>query len=338
MEQLTCVGPGRLEWRTVDPPRLEGAHDALIAPVAVARCEIDPLLVGLGPQPDDFAVGHEAIAEVVAVGDDVRQVSVGDLVVPSFQLCCGVCAPCADGRTASCAAYPVLSDYGMASLSGTEYGGMISDLVRVPHADAMLFRLPDGLDPGTVASAADNIADGYRVVAPHLARRPGSAVLIVCHGNRSIALYALQAALALGAGEVVFSCDDASTLDVAAALGARVVPLDFGRRIGRWPIVVDCGSDPRGIHHAIESTAADGLVQSVSYYAEPTVGVPLGKMYTLGAELHIGRVHSAATVPAVLDLLQGDRLRPGAVPVTTVAWEQAPTRFLDPATKLVVVR
>ena len=82
----------------------------------------------------------------------------------------------------------------------------------------------------------------------------------------------------------------------------------------------------------------DGVVQSVSYYAEPTVGVPLGKMYTLGAELHIGRAHSAATIPAVLDLLQGDRLRPGAVPVTTVAWEQAPARFLDPATKLVVVR
>ena len=41
---------------------------------------------------------------------------------------------CKLGHTANCDRYPALSDYGMQPLSGVEYGGMLSDLVRVPHA------------------------------------------------------------------------------------------------------------------------------------------------------------------------------------------------------------
>ena len=338
MRQLTCIDQGRLEWVEVEPPRLDASDDALLRPIAVARCEIDPSLIQQGPRNVPFAVGHEAVAEVLAIGEHVRGVSVGDVVVPSFQVSCGRCGPCGHGRTASCATYPILSDYGMASMSGTEYGGMLSDVVRVPHADAMLFRLPPGVEPAAVASAADNIADGCRAVAPHLAQRPGSAVLIVCHGNRSIALYALQAALALGAGDVVFECDDAPTLDIAIGLGATAVPLQFDRRNGRWPIVVDCGTDPRGIQHAIDSTEPDGVVHSVSYFPDALTGVPLGKMYTLGVDLHIGRVHSAAMLPTVLQLLGEGRVRPDRVPTTTVAWDEAPARYLEPATKLVVAR
>ena len=76
------------------------------------------MLISAGPTaPDGFAVGHEAVAEVVAVGPGVSKVAVGQLVFSSFQLCCGRCRACAGGRTANCAEYPVLSDYGMQPLS-----------------------------------------------------------------------------------------------------------------------------------------------------------------------------------------------------------------------------
>jgi hypothetical protein len=63
MRQPTCIAPGRLEWRDVTAPELAGDGGALIRPIAVARCEIDPMLIGAGPvSPVGFAVGHEAIA------------------------------------------------------------------------------------------------------------------------------------------------------------------------------------------------------------------------------------------------------------------------------------
>src|SRR3954454_20229044 len=108
MRQLTCTGPGKVAWREVAEPVLTSSTDALVRPIAVARCEIDPLLVLAGPaSPAGFALGHEAVAEVVALGTGVVGLAVGDLVLPSFQVSCGVCATCRRGRSACCEAYPV---------------------------------------------------------------------------------------------------------------------------------------------------------------------------------------------------------------------------------------
>lgn len=344
MRQLMCVGPGAVEWREVAEPEIQEPDDVLVRPIAVARCEIDPFLIGGGPRPGDegFALGHEAVAEVVAVGDAIGQaagggVAPGQLVLPSFQVSCGVCPTCRRGNTANCDEYPVLSDYGMQPLSGVEYGGMVSDLVRVPHAEAMLQPLPAGVDPVDAASVPDNVLDGYRAVAPHLAGRPDADVLVVCHGNPSIALYAVQAAVALGSGSVTFASDDERALELAAGLGAKSEPSDFGRARERYPLVVDCGVRIDGLRYAIRSTEPEGTCHSVSYYLED-VALPLGRMYTLGIRFLIGRAHSAALLPEVLSLVAEGVLHPAAVTTAVVDWEDAPGAFLADTIKPVVVR
>ena len=46
---------------------LAGYVDALVRPIAVARCDLDPAIaVGLYPMPGSFAMGHEMVGEVVA--------------------------------------------------------------------------------------------------------------------------------------------------------------------------------------------------------------------------------------------------------------------------------
>ena len=80
MRQLTCTGPRRIEWREVPEPRLQGDREALVRPLAAARCEIDPFLIsGLIPSQGPFALGHESVAEVVALGEALG-VSVGWLL------------------------------------------------------------------------------------------------------------------------------------------------------------------------------------------------------------------------------------------------------------------
>src|SRR5436309_6359656 len=186
MSQLACTGPGTIEWRDVPEPRLQGDVEALVRPLAVARCDIDLFLTsGLIPLRGPFALGHECVAEIVALGDAVRGLEVGQRAVVAFQVSCGACGSCAAGHTGNCDRYPVLSDYGMQPLSGTEYGGMLSVVLRVPHAQAMLARVAPGLDPGALGSVSDNVLDGYRAVAPHLAVTPGADVLLACHGLKS---------------------------------------------------------------------------------------------------------------------------------------------------------
>lgn len=339
MRQLTCTGPQAVEWREVPEPRLAGDGEALVRPLAVARCEIDPFLIsGLLPSRGPFALGHECVAEIVALGDGVRGLEIGQHVVVAFQLSCGSCGSCHVGHTASCDAYPVLSDYGMQPLSGVEYGGMLSDLVRVPHAEAMLQRVPAGSDPVALASVSDNVLDGYRSVAPHLAAQPGADVLFVCHGTPSLALYGVQAATALGAGQVDFASDQDEVLAMAEKLGARAVRTDFGRRQDRYPIVVDCGPRPEGLRYAIASTRAEGTLQSVSFYPAPEIPLPLGRLYTLGIRFFIGRAHAAALLPEVMPLIESGRLQPQQVTTRVADWEEAPRAYLEPAVKLVVAR
>ena len=98
--------------------------------------------------PPGHAVGHEGLAEVVAVGDEVTKVRVGDRVVVPFQINCGECNACRRGVTGSCASLPLMAMYGMAPLAGLDGGGFMADLVPVPFADAMLLPVPDARRPG----------------------------------------------------------------------------------------------------------------------------------------------------------------------------------------------
>jgi alcohol dehydrogenase len=340
MRQLTCCAPGVVQWFEVAEPELQAPTDALVRPLAVARCEIDPFLVLAGPtRADRFALGHEAVVEVVGIGDGVRSVQVGDKALPSFQVSCGSCAQCLRGKSAICSAYPILSDYGMEPLSGVEYGGMLSDLVRVPHADTMLTPLPAGVDPVAAASVPDNVLDGYRAVAPHLERRPGMHVAIACHGVPSIGLYAAQAAAALGAATVTVASADDTVLALAEELGVKPLRVDFAARPSeKWQLVVDCGLHPAGFQWALRATEPEGVLQSVSSYLDDTIPVALRRLYTLGIEFHIGRAHSAALLPEVVAFLGAGRLHPELVTTRVIGWEEAPQRFLEPTVKLVVER
>lgn len=339
MRQLTCTAPGKIEWREVPAPELGGDGEALVRPLAVARCDIDRFLTG-GVFPSDapFALGHECVGEITALGDGVRGLEVGQRVVVAFQVSCGACPACGAGHSGVCERMPVLSDYGMRPLSGVEYGGMLSDRVRVPFAEAMLHPVPDGLDPADLASVSDNVLDGFRAVAPHLEAAPGSEVLVVAHGLPSIPLYAVQAARALGAARVDFASNDPEALALAERLGARPVATDFGKPEGRYPIVVDAGLSPEGLRYAVASTRPEGTCQCVSFYAGPGTPLPLGRMYTLGIRFLVGRAHACALLPRVVPLVAAGRLRPGEVTTRRVAWEDAPEAFGEPAVKLVVER
>ena len=212
----------------------------------------------------------------------------GDRVIVPFQVSCGACDFCRRGLTASCATAGAGAAYGMAPIARREWGGALSDCVRVPYADAMLVALPAGLDPASVASVSDNVPDGWRAVAPYLERRPGAPVLVV-GGAGDVALYAVAVAVALASEQVDYVDTDARRLAVAERLGARAVeqPMD-GSRLGRYPITVDHSGDVAGLHSALRSTEPEGTCTSTAIYFSAETALPLLDMYTRGVEFRTG--------------------------------------------------
>jgi alcohol dehydrogenase len=340
MRQLTVVEPERAEWLEVPDPPLEDSVQALVRPLAVALCDLDHAIVtGAYPIPPPLALGHECVAEVLEVGEDVRSVSPGDRVVVPFQISCGECERCRRGHTGNCSTVPRLSMYGFGQLGG-DWGGLLSDVARVPYADAMLVPLPDGVDAAAVASASDNIVDGWRTVAPPLDRRPGAEVLVIGGGARSIALYAVEIAEALGASRVVYVDSDPERLRTAESLGAEPVQFDDEppRRAGSFEITVDAGGTRESLACALRSTEPLGLCTSVGILFEPETPLPLLEMYTSGVELTIGRPMARPTIPKVLDLVAAGRIHPERVTSAVTAWDDAAGAVGEAQTKLVVAR
>ena len=339
MRQLTMTSPGDLTWQDVPEPDLAEPTDALVRPLAVATCDIDgPIVHGVAPIPGPIAMGHEGVAEVLAVGSGVTSVKEGDRVVVPFQVNCGECGRCRRGLTGSCERFATPAMFGFGAFGG-DWGGFLADTVRVPFADAMLVRAPDGIDPVTIASASDNIPDGWRSVAPFLAERPDQDVLVLGGVARSVGLYAVGIARALGARSVTYYDRDERRLAVASDLGAEAIDADPPKRTDRrYPIVVDAGASHASLACACRSTEAGGHCTHVGILYEPETPVPLLEMYTTSIHLHVGRAMARATIPAVLDLVASGRFDPTRVTDRVVPFGQAAEALLEPHTKLVFTR
>ncbi|MGH2967036.1 MAG: zinc-dependent alcohol dehydrogenase [Solirubrobacterales bacterium] len=325
MRQLTFQGAGKLDWLEVPDPTLTGDEDALVRPVAVATCDLDPLIVrGETPFGGPLPLGHECVAEVVDVADGVDGVRPGGLVSVPFQISCGQCGRCRRGQTAHCESVPWQSAYGLPPHGG-EWGGFLSDLVRVPYAEHMLVALPDGVDPVAAASVSDNIVDGWRTVAPHLAAEPEAAVLVVGGGGPgSIGLYAAGIAAALGAPRVVYVDGDERRLRIASELGAETIADPDQHRLGHFPITVDASADPAGLALAIRSTGSEGSCTSVGIYFQNEIPLPLFEAYVTGITFQTGRVHARPAIPAAMELIASGRLHPELVTTRVAGWEEGP--------------
>jgi threonine dehydrogenase-like Zn-dependent dehydrogenase len=337
MQQLTFIKPGTFEWRDVACPVIQSASDAIVRPLAVARCDLDLYIAtGFVPFPGPFAFGHEMVGEVVDAGDKAG-VTPGQRVVVPFQISCGQCVSCRRGFTASCEAVPLYSAFGLGG-GRVEYGGALSDAIRVPYADFMLVPLPESVDPVTAASAADNIPDGWRAVAPQLAEYPGASVLIVGGLAQSVGLYAAGAAVALGAGRVLYLDDNEASRNRALAMGAEAAPLALAE--GREPteqfeIVVEAAGRTDALAFAIRSCKPNGVVTSVAMHLGATTPVPLTQAYYKGLTFHTSRASARKWLPDVMQCIACGTLHPEHVTHSVLPFSQAADAMTDAGPKLV---
>jgi len=342
MRALMFRGPMDLAWEDVETPQLIEPRDALVRPIAVARCDLDPAIaLGLYPMPAPFVMGHEMVGEIVAVGEAISNVRLGDKVIVPFQLSCMTCAPCLRGHTNACVNVPSGTAFGLGPHGGIDLGGALAELVRVPWADVMLIPLPEGMDPVVAAGIPDNVSDGYRCVAAPLAEWPGSPVLVVGGLAPSVGLYAVMAALALGSERVVYVDDDAARLELAAAAGAEIVDAkdqwDSLKLAERFPIVVDANVLDPGRNFALQSVEPCGVCTSVSGGASSRSNLPLQSMYLKGVRYEIGRVHACATARPVLDLVSSGTLDPARIINKVVPFSEAIEGMMLPVVKVVFV-
>jgi threonine dehydrogenase-like Zn-dependent dehydrogenase len=199
--------------------------------------------------------------------------------------------------------------------------------------DSPYAHLQPGADLVAMASLSDNVVDAYRCIAPHV--RPGDEVLVI--GSASIGLYAVAVAGALGAPYTYVDSVDAR-LRVAERLGAKVISsVPDGKSFGEFAVTASCNSTPGGLQSAIRSTAGGGICQAAGIHFRP-VDLPLVEMYRRGIRLETGRASARDQLPAVLDLIQQKRLRPGEIGATVIDVADAPKALRGPLSHKTIIK
>jgi threonine dehydrogenase-like Zn-dependent dehydrogenase len=338
MKQLWFAKKNTLEWRDVAEPKLDGPGQAIVRPLAIARCDLDlPIVQGNTLFRPAFPIGHEMTAEIVSLSDDILGLKVGHQCVVNFQIICGTCPACAAKHSPACTSVPFASNYGLGR-EAVQWGGGIAELVKVPYAQAMLQRIPNGLDAIQLASLSDNMTDAYRTVAPYLKAQPGASLLIVGGVAESIACYAILEAQALGAGSITYFDTDKRRCEFAASLGATVEHAEETpqRLAGNYDVTIDCSGSIDGFRMALRSARPYGKAITVSIFFDNNVPIPFIEMYNKGIDLKISRTHASEQTPELLQLIAEKKFDPAKVTSLVVDFASAAEAWVEPGRKLIV--
>ncbi len=149
---VAYVGPGKVEIQTIAFPKLElkdqkrkCQHGVILKVICTNICGSDQHMVrGRTTAQPGLILGHEITGEVIECGRDVEFIKKGDLVSVPFNIACGRCANCKEGKTGICLAVNPArpgAAYGYVDMGG--WVGGQAEYVMVPYADFNLLKFPD---------------------------------------------------------------------------------------------------------------------------------------------------------------------------------------------------
>src|ERR1700686_417938 len=219
MRAVTFQAPGVVSVEERPEPEPIDPEDAVVRVEATGVCGSDlHIFHGRVQVEPGFTIGHEYVGTVVATGDAVTRVSVGDRVLGCFHTACGSCFFCRRGEYQRCVQSRTFGHGAtLGSLQGTQ-----AEMALVPRADLVLRRVPEGMSSDTALFAGDVMGTGFHAVDAS-GLRPGDVAAVL--GLGPVGLCSVQAARAAGAAHV-FAVDTVpERLDAAASFGAEPLHL-----------------------------------------------------------------------------------------------------------------
>jgi len=201
---LTEVG-SPMRVADIDLPS-PGPGQVRVRLAAAGVCHSDlSLSNGTLRQPVPAVLGHEGAGTVVAVGDEVSDVAIGDRVVLNWSPACGECPFCGRGERHLCvhAADAATTPYARLPDGTPLYAGLgtaaFAEETVVPAAG--ILPLPDGVPVTDAAVLGCAMLTGYGAVTHAAGVRSGESVVV--YGLGGVGLAVLQSARLVGADPIV---------------------------------------------------------------------------------------------------------------------------------------
>ncbi|GAA3834216.1 formaldehyde dehydrogenase, glutathione-independent [Sphaerisporangium flaviroseum] len=330
-------GPGKVTVEDTDYPEFElkegpgvnpanvgrkVPHGAIVKAIATNICGSDQHMVrGRTTAPQGLILGHEITGEVVELGRDVEFIKVGDMVSVPFNISCGRCRNCKEGKTGICEnVNPDRpgSAYGYVDMGG--WPGGQAEYVLVPYADWNLLKFPDReqamekiLD---LAMLSDIFPTGYHGC---VTAGVGTGSTVYIAGAGPVGLAAGVSAFLLGAAVVIIGDLNKERLAQARSFGCETVDVSKGDPKDQIEQIlgvpeVDCSVDAVGfearghgrdaateqpatvLNTLMEVTRAGGAIGIPGLYVtgDPGASTEAAKVGSLSLRLGLGWAKSHA--------------------------------------------
>jgi 2-desacetyl-2-hydroxyethyl bacteriochlorophyllide A dehydrogenase len=329
MRAVTFQAPGEVQIDEVPDPELLAPDDAIVRVQASGICGSDlHIYHGRVQIEPGFVIGHEFVGEVVAAGDEVSRVGVGDRVLGTYGTACGECFHCRREEFHKCDEARV---FGHGKTLGSLQGAQ-AELLLVPHANLTLRPVPEGLSDDVALFAGDVMGTAYHAVDSRpLAEGETAAIL----GMGPVGLCAVQAAKAAGAAQVVAIDTVEDRLRMAESFGAtpvhlteqdpraEVKQLTEGRGVD---LAIDAVGHPEALDLALRLARKAGTVSVTGVYAE-RAEVHMGVLWIKALTLTSGHANVIKHLDPVLELLSAGELDPAPLVTHHMKLDEAPDAY-----------
>ncbi|MEA2711238.1 MAG: glutathione-independent formaldehyde dehydrogenase [Phycisphaerales bacterium] len=232
---VAYIKPGVVEIQSIPFPKLvdptnkkKAEHGVILKIISTNICGSDQHMVrGRTTAPPNLVLGHEITGEIIEAGRDVLFLKKGDIVSVPFNIACGRCRNCKEGKTGVCLnvnpARPGAA-YGYVDMGG--WVGGQAEYVMVPYADFNLLKFPDKGEAMAkikdLTLLSDIFPTGYHG-AVTAGVKPGSTVYVA--GAGPVGLACAASCHLLGASVVIVGDMIKDRLKQAKSFGCEIIDL-----------------------------------------------------------------------------------------------------------------
>ena len=282
--------------------------------------------------------GHEFVGRVVAVGNAVQRVRVGDRIMVPFVCGCGECGPCRLGQHQVCRRQ---------EQPGFTRWGAFAQYTTIPFADVNAVHVPEAVTDEAAALVGCRVSTAYRGVVEQ--GRLAAGEVLVVHGCGGVGLAAVAFGRALGARVVAVDVSaDALALaravgadDLLDASGVAAVDEAIHELTGGAHVSVECLGHAVTASNSVRCLRPLGRHVQIGLFPSPTADFPISRV--IRDELEVLGVHglSASRIPQVLAMVADGRIDPTAVVRQRLTIDDIPTalpamgHFASPGVSLV---
>lgn len=208
MKAAVFYGPGVIKVEEKEEPAIR-EDEVLVRIMAAGVCGTDiHIYDGAKGASECFppvVLGHEFAGIVEAVGEEVRNVKVGDHVTADPSIMCGKCYACQTGKPHFCESY---------SATGVTYDGGFAQFCKVKEEQVYALKPEISFEEAAMCEPLGCCLHGI----DRAGIKTGDTVLII--GGGTIGLIMLQLARLAGAATIIVSEPVASKREMAVDLGA----------------------------------------------------------------------------------------------------------------------